>query len=275
MFTAMRCSAAWSFIDSPFHRSTTSRKRAAATPPHTDGGTLPIRPMKDCSIARISSLRASVLPATAAMRSKSVVSGPPPGVVIRILPCVRGRYEGWTRLRRIRFHWRQSFSEHRVSGPNRLIAGLPYRVFVTWCALAADGNSQRPVDQHHPQDAMVRAYLAIRHHGLVRSTVGRIELDEYTVGLLAQRAAQRRCHLLERLMRYQPRLRDVHDDIRVIRRNHLHPCRSGSRRHASDNPLRRHHDTNTSLDQQRHRHAVSRRSTVVPHRESTAQNCSR
>ena len=58
---AIRCRAAWSFTDSVFHRSTTSRNRVAATPPHTDGGTLVIRPMNACSIARISSLRASVL----------------------------------------------------------------------------------------------------------------------------------------------------------------------------------------------------------------------
>ena len=36
----MRCRAVCSFTDSPSHRSTTSRNRTAATPPHTDGGTL-------------------------------------------------------------------------------------------------------------------------------------------------------------------------------------------------------------------------------------------
>ena len=60
--------------DSAFQRSTTSLNRAAASPPHTDDGTLLMRPMKACSIARISSLRVSVVPATARIRSKSVDS---------------------------------------------------------------------------------------------------------------------------------------------------------------------------------------------------------
>ena len=83
--------AVCSFVDSAFHRSTTSRNRVAATPPHTDGGTLLIRPMNDCSIARISSLRASILPATAVIRSKSVLSDPPAGVVIRSFPVFSDR----------------------------------------------------------------------------------------------------------------------------------------------------------------------------------------
>jgi hypothetical protein len=84
----------------------------------------------------------------------------------------------------------EQFSEHRMRGPNRLIAYLTHRLFMPGRALAPDGNPQRLIDEHRPRDAMVRAYLAIRHYVLAGSTVGRIELDEYTVRLLAQRAAQ-------------------------------------------------------------------------------------
>ena len=38
MVSAMRWSEACSFIDSPFHRLTTSWNQVAATPPHTVGG---------------------------------------------------------------------------------------------------------------------------------------------------------------------------------------------------------------------------------------------
>ena len=60
----MRASAVCSATDSLFHRSTTSRKRAAAAPPHTEGGTLLILAMNACSMARMSSLRTSIFPAT-------------------------------------------------------------------------------------------------------------------------------------------------------------------------------------------------------------------
>ena len=76
-------------------------------------------------------------------------------------------------------------------------------------------------------------------------------------------------------MRCQRRLRDVHGDVWVIRRNDLHPCRSRSRRNALDHPLRRHHDTDTSLDQERHRHVRSRRVSVISPCESAAEHGSR
>src|SRR6476661_3761652 len=190
MVSAMRCRAACSFVDSEFHRSTTSRNRTAATPPHTDGDTLVIRPMNDCNIARISSLRLSVLPATADMSSKSVVSGPPPGVVIRVLPCRFARYEWLDADASLSVPSMVKFLEHRVCGSNCPIAYLAHSRFASTRALAPDGDPQRPIDQHEPRDLMVRPHLAIRHHSPVESAVGRIEVNEGPVRLLPQRAAQ-------------------------------------------------------------------------------------
>ena len=76
MVSAIRCSDWCKARDSVFHRSTTSRKRAAAAPPHTDGGTVLICPMNVRSIAPVSSLRPSILPATVDIRPKSVFSAP-------------------------------------------------------------------------------------------------------------------------------------------------------------------------------------------------------
>src|SRR5262249_60115332 len=100
------------------------------------------------------------------------------------------RYESWTPARPFRFPCLRSWSEHGVRRPNRLVARLAHTLFVSWCSLAPDGNPQRLIDQHEPRDVVVSADLAIRHDSLVRSPVGRIELDEDAVRLLAQRPAQ-------------------------------------------------------------------------------------
>src|SRR3954453_5718811 len=148
MVSALLCNAVCSFVDSPFHRSTTSLNRDAATPPQIDGGTLIICPMNDCSIARISSLRASIFPATAVIRSKSVLSDAPTGVVIEFLSMIFVSVVFSTQRGHVWF----PRSYKCVRRANRFLADVVADERAPWSALASDPDSHGVVDQHRPVD---------------------------------------------------------------------------------------------------------------------------
>ena len=82
------------------------------------------------------------------------------------------------------------FLENGVRRPNCLIAHRSHSIVVAGRALTADGDPQRLIDQHESRDVTVGADLAIRRHRVVGSAVGRIELDEDAIWLLAQHASQ-------------------------------------------------------------------------------------
>src|SRR5436305_12472689 len=173
MVSAMLCSAWCSFIDSAFHRCTTSLNRDAAVPPHTDCGTPAMRPMNACSAARISSLRVSMAAATERMRSKSVLSALPPAGALTGSPSRRRRgppavTTSKTDARRI---WFPPHSVHYPRGSDRHITLPADGVATTTAALAADADPDRLVHPHCPPDVVTGPDFSVGHRRASRTTV--------------------------------------------------------------------------------------------------------
>ena len=78
-----------------------------------------------------------------------------------------------------------------MRGSDRSIAGLAHEVFTARRALAADRDANGPVDQHRPRDVVLWPNFSIRHRSPVRAPIGRVELDESTVGRARQCREQR------------------------------------------------------------------------------------
>ena len=141
--------------------------------------------MNDCSIARISSLRASILPATAVIRSKSVFSDPAAGVVIwRPFLCCSDStscvFDGATNV------FGSLQSEKRVRRPNGFLADVVDCVLPARCALTTDADPHGVVDENRPVDLASLAEFSIRGDGSLGATIVGIEPAEYT-GLLIRR----------------------------------------------------------------------------------------
>ncbi|CFS03774.1 Uncharacterised protein [Mycobacterium tuberculosis] len=126
-----------------------------------------MRPMNACSIARISSLRASVIPATERIRSKSAFS------VFGVLTSSR------TAANLVWFPPILPGSTNGVDGPYGLRTHLPEEVFMAGPALAADADPDRSVEQNRPPHLMPGADLSIGHRGPAGSDIGGVEVDEY------------------------------------------------------------------------------------------------